>query len=227
MLGLLGWPDIPCPVLLMLPILGQLAFQAIECFLSPLGLRVPSLRQNFWHLFYGIHSHLLYSNKVCLIGNNTGLLYCFRKGNSRNFTTNCYLENLADLWRKYPIYLDLRYVPSSLNPADFFTRYQFEIRLSVFKCFITFSRPGLCWVCYHLALSHYLDSFSVSQLFYSIGGPIQVEASIGMRAGHPGDSPPLLLEGMGTLFSYFFFLFLIFLSTGGRVRNWSKLVEQG
>ena len=32
------------------------------------------------------------------------------------------------------------------------------------------SPPGLCWVCYCLALSHYLESFSVCQLSFSIGG---------------------------------------------------------
>ena len=37
-----------------------------------------------------------------------------------------------------------------------------------------------------------------------------------------GGASPILSRGMGTLFSY---LFLILLSTGGRVRNWSKLVE--
>ena len=34
-----------------------------------------------------------------------------------------FFQNLADLWRKYPFYLNLRYVPTSSNPADFFTRH--------------------------------------------------------------------------------------------------------
>ena len=32
------------------------------------------------------------------------------------------------------------------------------------------SPPGLCWVSYYLALSHYLESFTVCQLRYSFGG---------------------------------------------------------
>ena len=66
---------------------------------------------------YGIDSHLPYSNKVCLIGDNTSVLYCLRKNISRNFISNCFLQNLADLWRKYPFYLNLRYMNSSLHKA--------------------------------------------------------------------------------------------------------------
>ena len=50
MLGLPGWPNIPCPVLLMPLFLEWQGTQVTECFLSPLSLHVPSLRQNFWHL---------------------------------------------------------------------------------------------------------------------------------------------------------------------------------
>ena len=32
----------------------------------------------FFASLYGIYSHLPYSNKVCLIGNNIGVLYCLR-----------------------------------------------------------------------------------------------------------------------------------------------------
>ena len=101
-------------------------------FSFPLRSSRPIFEAEFLAFLYCIYSHLPYSNKVCLIGDNTGVLYCLRKGSSRNFIANCYLQNLADLWRKHPFYLDLRYVPSSSNPADFFTRYQFEIRSSVF-----------------------------------------------------------------------------------------------
>ena len=39
------------------------------------------------------------------------------------FLTVFFFQNLADLWRKYPFYLNLRYIPSSSNPADFFIRH--------------------------------------------------------------------------------------------------------
>ena len=48
---------------------------------------------------------------------------------------------------------------------------------------------------------------------------------LAVRAGHPEGAPPILSGGMGTLFSY---LSVSNLSIHeGRVRNWSKLVEQG
>ena len=50
MLGHLGWPNIPSPVLLMPLFLEWQSSQVTECFLSPLSLCVPSVRQNFWHL---------------------------------------------------------------------------------------------------------------------------------------------------------------------------------
>ena len=81
----------------------------------------PIFEPEFLASLLDIYSHLQYTNKVCLIGDNTGVLYCLQKGSSRNFIANCYLQNLADLWRKYPFYFDLRYIPSRSNPADFFT----------------------------------------------------------------------------------------------------------
>ena len=85
---------------------------------------------------------------------------------------------------------------------------------------------SLCWVCYYLALSHYLSSFSVCQLRYSNGVTTWlVGASIGIRAGHPGGLLPFC-QGGWELCSVIFYLFLISLSAAGRVRNWSKLVNR-
>ena len=92
-------------------------------FSLPLRSSRPIFEAEFLASLYGIYSHLPFSNNVCLIGDNTGVLYSLQKGSSRNLISNCFLQNLAHLWRKYPFYLNLRYVPSSSNPADFFTRH--------------------------------------------------------------------------------------------------------
>ena len=49
--------------------------------------------------------------------------------------------------------------------------------------------------------------------------------SVAIRGGHPGGLLPFV-RGR-ELCSVIFYLFLISLSIGGSVRNWSKLVEQG
>ena len=91
-------------------------------FSFPLKTSYPIFEVEFFASLYDIYSHLAYSNKVCLIGDNTGVLYCLRKGSSRNFNSNCFLQNLPDLWLKHPFYLQLWYIPSSSNPVDFFAR---------------------------------------------------------------------------------------------------------
>ena len=59
----------------------------------------------------------------------------------------------------------------------------------------------------------------------AFGGPfVRWGQVLAFRQGILG-GPPILSGGMGALFSYFY-LFLINLSIGVRVRNWSKLVEQ-
>ena len=68
-------------------------------FSFPLRSSRPIFEAEFLASLYGIYSHLLYSNKVGLIGDNTGVLYCLQKGSSKNFISNCFLQNLADLWR--------------------------------------------------------------------------------------------------------------------------------
>ena len=87
----------------------------------PLPLRSlrPIFEAEFLASLYEIYSHLPFSNNVCLIGDNTGVLYSLQKGSSRNLISNCFLQNLADLWHKYMFYLNLWYVPSNSNPADF------------------------------------------------------------------------------------------------------------
>ena len=50
-------------------------------------------------------------------------LFCivFEKAVREILFLTVFFQNLADLWRKYPFYLYLQYVPSSSNPADFVT----------------------------------------------------------------------------------------------------------
>ena len=67
-------------------------------FSFPLRSSRPIFEAECLASFFGIYFHLPYSNKVCLIGDNTGVLYCLRKSSSRNFVSNCFfLQNLADL----------------------------------------------------------------------------------------------------------------------------------
>ena len=89
-------------------------------FSLPLGSSRPIFEAEFLVSLYGSFSHLPFSNNVCFIGDNTGVLYSLQKGSSRNLISDWFLQNLADLWRKCPFYLNLRYVPSNSNPADFF-----------------------------------------------------------------------------------------------------------
>ena len=92
-------------------------------FSLPLRSSCPIFEAEFLASLYGTYSHLPFSNNIYLIGDNTGVLYSLQKGSSRNLISNYFLQNLADLWRKYPFYLNLWYVPSNSNPADFFTRH--------------------------------------------------------------------------------------------------------
>ena len=90
-------------------------------FSFPLRSLRPIFEAEFMASLYGIYSHLPFSNNVRLIGDNTGVLYSVQKGSSRNLTSNYFLQNLADLWHKYPFHF--WYIPSNLNPADFFTHH--------------------------------------------------------------------------------------------------------
>ena len=70
-------------------------------FSFPLRSSLPIFEAEFLASLYGIYSHLPFSNNVCLIGDNTGVLYSVQKGSSRNLISDYFLQNLADLWRKY------------------------------------------------------------------------------------------------------------------------------
>ena len=61
-------------------------------FSFPLRSSRPIFEAEF---LYGIYSHLPYSNKVFLIGDNTGVLYCLRKGSSKNFISNCFFAEFS------------------------------------------------------------------------------------------------------------------------------------
>ena len=43
-----------------------------------IALRGGIFEAEFLASLHGIYSHLPYSNKVCLIGDNTGVLYCLQ-----------------------------------------------------------------------------------------------------------------------------------------------------
>ena len=64
-------------------------------FSFPLRSSRPIFEAEFLASLHGTYSHLPYSNKVCLIGDNTGVLYCLRKGSSRNFTANCFFAEFS------------------------------------------------------------------------------------------------------------------------------------
>ena len=73
--------------------------------------------------FYGIGMYRPISNNIHLIGDNLGVLFCIKRGSSRNLFANEILENLAYLWSNSPFFLNVSDIKSVDNPADFYTRY--------------------------------------------------------------------------------------------------------
>ena len=64
-------------------------------FSFPLRSSRPIFEKEFLAFLYGIYSHLPYSNKVCLVGDNTSVLYCLRIGSSRNFIAKLRAEDIV------------------------------------------------------------------------------------------------------------------------------------
>ena len=96
------------------------------CFSRSLPSRTP------------IYYYLPNSNYIILAGDNLGVFFfVFKKGSSRNSSSNFYLQNLAKLYLQSPFLLDLRYIGSESNPADCLTR-------RFFLFFFLFGMPKFC-----------------------------------------------------------------------------------
>ena len=83
----------------------------------------PIFEAEFLASFYGIGKYRPISNNIHLIGDNLGVLFCLKRGSSRNLFANEILKSLAHFWLNLPFFLDISYVKSAENPAGFYTRY--------------------------------------------------------------------------------------------------------
>ena len=73
--------------------------------------------------FYGIGKYRPISNNIHLIGDNLGVLFGLKRGSSLNLFANEILESLAHFCLNSPFFLNISYIKSAENPADFYTRY--------------------------------------------------------------------------------------------------------
>ena len=62
------------------------------------------------------------SDDVHLTGDNFGVLFCLERGSSHNLFANEILKSLAYFWLNSPFFLNVSYIKSADNPADFYTR---------------------------------------------------------------------------------------------------------
>ena len=83
----------------------------------------PIFEAEFLASSYGIGMYRPFSNNIHLIGDNLGVLYCLKRGSSRNLFANEILKSLAYFWLNSPFFLNVSYIKSADNPADFYTRY--------------------------------------------------------------------------------------------------------
>ena len=83
----------------------------------------PIFEAEFLASFYGIGKYRPISNNIHLIGDNLGVLFCLKRGSSRNLFANEILKSLAHFWLNSPFFLNISYIKSANNPADFYTRY--------------------------------------------------------------------------------------------------------
>ena len=72
---------------------------------------------------YGIGMYRPISNNIHLIGDNLGVLFCLKRGSSRNLFANEILKSLAYFRLNSPFFLNVSYIKAADNPADFYTRY--------------------------------------------------------------------------------------------------------
>ena len=64
--------------------------------------------------FYGIVMYRPISNNFHLIEDNLGVLFCLKRGSSRNLFANEILKNLAYFWLNSPIFLNVSYITNQL-----------------------------------------------------------------------------------------------------------------
>ena len=83
----------------------------------------PIFEAEFLASSYGIGMYRPISNNIHLIGDNLGVLFCLKRGSSRNLFANEILKSLAYFWLNSPFFLNVSYIKSADNPADFYTRY--------------------------------------------------------------------------------------------------------
>lgn len=83
----------------------------------------PIFEAEFLASLHGIGTYRPFTNNIHLIGDNLGVLFCLKRGSSRNLVANEFLKNLAYLWLKSPFFLTISYIKSADNPADFYTRH--------------------------------------------------------------------------------------------------------
>ena len=83
----------------------------------------PIFEAEFLASFYRIGMYRTISNNIHLIGDNLGVLFCLKRGSSRNLFANEIFKYLAYLWLNSPFFLNVSYIKSAVNPADFYTRY--------------------------------------------------------------------------------------------------------
>ena len=83
----------------------------------------PIFEAQFLASFYGIGMYQPISNNIHLIGDNLGVLFCLKRGSSHNLFANEILISLAHFWLNSPFFLNISYVKSADNPADFYTHY--------------------------------------------------------------------------------------------------------
>ena len=83
----------------------------------------PIFEAEFLASFHGIGMYWPTSNNIHLIGDNLGVLFCLRRGSSRNLFANEILKSLAYFWLNSPFFLNVLYIKSADNPADLYTCY--------------------------------------------------------------------------------------------------------
>ena len=83
----------------------------------------PFFEAEFLASFYGIGMYQPISNNIHFIGDNLGVLFCLKRGSSRNLFGNEILKDLAYLWLNSLFFLNVSYIKSADNPADFYTHF--------------------------------------------------------------------------------------------------------
>ena len=131
-------PSLPCFVDAMPSRVAGITGQGLFAFSLPAPR--PIFEAEFLASFHGIGTYRPISNNIHLIGDNLGVLFCIKRGSSRNFIANKLLKSLAHFWLNSPLFLNVSYIKSADNPADFI--------LVIFKLigqFFTFR--GFCVFC--------------------------------------------------------------------------------